>query len=118
MFTHVSRCTDFLWRSGRCFHSCAMIHSCSSEIWEMFTNVSFRACVMMHLLSFEILDMFTVMLRDTGLLLRPQENSKGKRHDADPGADNEDAAKVEYDSDDANDRDDHDDEDESIMGYG
>ena len=84
----------------------------------MFTNVSFRACVMMHLLSFEILDMFTAVLRCTGLLLRPQENSKGTRHDADPGADNEDAAKVEYGSDDANDRDDEDDEDESMMGYG
>ena len=73
---------------------------------------------MVHLLSFEILDMFTDVLRCTGLLLRPQENSKGTTHDADPGADNEDAAKVEYDSDDANDRDDQDDEDESMMGYG
>ena len=73
---------------------------------------------MVHLLSFKILDMFTDVLLCTGLLLRPQENSKGTTHDADPGADDEDAAKVEYDSDDANDRDDQDDEDESMMGYG
>ena len=36
-------------------------------------------------------------------------------HDAYPEADDEDAAKVEYDSDDAKDKDDQDDEDESIM---
>lgn len=98
-------------------HKCAMVHwlFLRNATWSHMCHdaLMFLRCVECSHVSRCTDSFWDLKIVHTCVML--QWPTEVPTHDAYPGADHEDAAKVEYDSDDAKDRDDQDDEDESIM---